>query len=57
MEIILDMVNQNVQEAIKKFQGTKCKKYKKTQEQINEIIGAPQKTKVKQRTRALYIGR
>jgi hypothetical protein len=40
MEMILDMVNQNVQEAPKKFQGTKNKEYEKTQEQINEIIGA-----------------
>jgi hypothetical protein len=40
MEIILDMINQNVQEALKKFQDTKNKEYKKTQEQINEIIRA-----------------
>jgi hypothetical protein len=39
MEMIIDMVNQNVQEALKKFQETKSK-YEKTQEQINEIIGA-----------------
>jgi hypothetical protein len=40
MEMILDMVNQNVQEALKKFQHTKNKEYEKTQEQINEIIEA-----------------
>jgi methionyl-tRNA synthetase len=40
MDMILDMVNQNVQEAIKKFQDTKNKEYEKTQKQINEIIGA-----------------
>jgi chromosome segregation ATPase len=40
IEMILDMVNQNVQEALEKFQHTKNKEYKKTQEQINEIIGA-----------------
>jgi hypothetical protein len=40
MEVILDMVNKNVQEAFKKFQDTKNKEYEKTQEQINEIIGA-----------------
>jgi transcription termination factor NusB len=40
MEMILDMVNQNVQEALKEFQDTKNKEYKKTKEQINEIIGA-----------------
>jgi hypothetical protein len=40
MELILDTVNQNAQETPKKFQDTKNKEYKKTQEQINEIIGA-----------------
>jgi hypothetical protein len=34
------MVNQNVQEAFKKFQVNKNKEYEKTQKQINEIIGA-----------------
>jgi hypothetical protein len=34
------MVNQNVQEAIKKFQDNKNKEYEKKQEQINDIIGA-----------------
>jgi hypothetical protein len=32
MEMLLDMVNQNVQEALKKFQDTKNKKYKKTED-------------------------
>jgi hypothetical protein len=41
MEILLDMVNQNVQEALKKFQDTKNKEYKKTQKQINDLIGSP----------------
>jgi hypothetical protein len=36
MEQILDAVNQNVQEAQKKFQNTKNKKHEKTQKQINE---------------------
>jgi uncharacterized protein YukE len=40
MKMILDTVNQNIQEALKKFQGTKNKEYKKTQKQINELIGA-----------------
>jgi hypothetical protein len=31
------MVNQNVQETIKKFQEEKNKEYEKTQKQINEI--------------------
>jgi hypothetical protein len=30
-----DKVNQNIQEALKKFQNTKNKEYKKTQKQIN----------------------
>jgi uncharacterized protein YukE len=37
---LLDMVNQNVQEAPKKFQGNKNKEYEKTQKQVNEIIEA-----------------
>jgi hypothetical protein len=40
MEMLLNMVNQNIQEALKKFQDTKNKEYKKTQKQINEFIGA-----------------
>jgi uncharacterized protein involved in exopolysaccharide biosynthesis len=40
MDMILNMVKQNVQEALKKFQDTKNKEYKKTQKQINELIGA-----------------
>jgi predicted nucleic acid-binding Zn-ribbon protein len=39
MKMILDMANQNVQEALKKFQDTKNKQYK-TQKQINELRGA-----------------
>jgi hypothetical protein len=40
MEMLLDMVNQNIQEALKKFQDNKIKEYEKTQKQINELIGA-----------------
>jgi hypothetical protein len=40
MEKILDEVYQNVQDALKKFQGTKNKKYLMIQTQINELIGA-----------------
>jgi methionyl-tRNA synthetase len=40
MEMLLDMVNKNIQEALKKFQDTKNKEYKKTQKQINELIEA-----------------
>jgi molecular chaperone DnaK (HSP70) len=43
MEMILDMVNQNIQEALKKFQDTKNKEYEKTQKQINELKGAVNK--------------
>jgi chromosome segregation ATPase len=38
--MLLDMVNKNVQEALKKFQDNKIEEYEKTQKQINEIIGA-----------------
>jgi hypothetical protein len=38
MEMLLDMVNQNVQEALKKYQEDKNKEYEKTQKQMNEII-------------------
>jgi hypothetical protein len=34
------MVNQNIREALKKFQDTKDKEYEKTQKQISELIGA-----------------
>jgi hypothetical protein len=45
MRLLLDMVNQNIQGVLKKSQDTKIKKYiyKKTQKQINELIG-PLKT-------------
>jgi hypothetical protein len=32
---ILGMVNQNIQNALKKFQDTKNKEYEKTQKQMN----------------------
>jgi ABC-type transporter Mla subunit MlaD len=37
MEKILDRINQNVQDACKKFQDTKIKEYEKTLKQINEL--------------------
>jgi hypothetical protein len=40
IEMLLDMVNQNVQEALKKFQDNKNKEYETTQKQTNGIIGA-----------------
>jgi hypothetical protein len=47
MEMLLDMVNDNVPETLKKFQDTKNKEYEKTQKQINELIGALNKQQVK----------
>jgi ribosomal protein S21 len=35
---ILDVANQNVQDALKKFQDTKNKEYVKTQKKTNELI-------------------
>jgi L-lactate utilization protein LutB len=40
MEKTLDTVNQNVQDALKKFQDTKNKEHEKKQKQINELRGA-----------------
>jgi hypothetical protein len=37
MEKILDIVNQNAQDALKKFQNTKNKEHEKTQKQIKEL--------------------
>jgi NAD(P)H-dependent FMN reductase len=36
--MILDMVNQNVQETLKKFQDNKNREFEKTQEEIKETI-------------------
>jgi hypothetical protein len=40
MEMLLDKVNQNVPQALKKFQDNKNKEYEKTQKQICDLIGA-----------------
>jgi hypothetical protein len=48
--MLLDMVNQNVQEALKKFQEDKNKEYEKTQKQINEIIEAQNKRQTETET-------
>jgi hypothetical protein len=48
--MLLDMVNQNVQEALKKFQEDKNKEYEKTQKQINEIIEALSKCQTESET-------
>jgi predicted transcriptional regulator len=42
--MLLDLVNQNVQEAIQKFKDNKNKEYEKTQKQINELIGVHKST-------------
>jgi hypothetical protein len=36
--MILDMVNQNVQETLKKFQHNKSREFEKAQEEIKETI-------------------
>jgi hypothetical protein len=41
MEMLWDKVNQNTQEALKKFQYTKKKDYKKTQKQIKWTHRSP----------------
>jgi hypothetical protein len=50
IEMLLDMVNQNVQEALKKFQEDKNKEYEKTQKQTNEIIEALNKLQTETET-------
>jgi hypothetical protein len=50
LEMILDMVNQNVQETLKKFQDNKNKEYEKSQEQVKETIGTLYKHQSKKRT-------
>jgi hypothetical protein len=50
MEKILDIVNENAQDALNKFQDTKNKEYEKTQKEINEFVGVLINTKVKERT-------
>jgi seryl-tRNA(Sec) selenium transferase len=40
IDMILDMVNQNVQETLKKFQDNKNREFEKAQEQIKETIEA-----------------
>jgi hypothetical protein len=40
IEMILDRVNQNVQETLKKFQDNKNREFEKTKEEIKETIEA-----------------
>jgi hypothetical protein len=42
IEMIPDMVNQNVQETLKKFQDNKNREFEKAQEQIKETIETPE---------------
>jgi MinD-like ATPase involved in chromosome partitioning or flagellar assembly len=53
IEMILDRVNQNVQETLKKCQDNKNREFEKATEEIKETIKALYKTKVKQRTRLI----
>jgi hypothetical protein len=48
--MLLEKVNQNIQEALKKFQDNKNKEYEKTQKQINEIIEALNKCQTETET-------
>jgi chromosome segregation ATPase len=48
--MLQDMVNQNVHEALKKFQEDKNKEYEKTQKQINEIIESLNKSQTETET-------
>jgi hypothetical protein len=40
MEMLLDLINQNIQEALKKFKDNKKKNMRRHKKQINELIGA-----------------
>jgi hypothetical protein len=40
IEMKVDMVNQSIQEALKKFQDNKTKEYEETQKEINKVIGS-----------------
>jgi predicted transcriptional regulator len=55
MEKIVDVTEQNVDNALKNFQDTKNKEHEKTQKQINGCRGALNKHKVKQRTLEIEI--
>jgi 5'-deoxynucleotidase YfbR-like HD superfamily hydrolase len=50
MEKLLDMVNQDVQDTLKKFQDTKNKEHEMTQKQIKNSDRTSTNTKVKQST-------
>jgi chromosome segregation ATPase len=50
IEMLLDVVNQNAQKVLKKFQEDKNKEYEKTQKQINEITEALNKCQTETET-------
>jgi hypothetical protein len=50
IEMLVDTVKQDIQEALKKFQEDKTQEYQKTQKQINEIVEALNKHQLKQRS-------
>jgi hypothetical protein len=50
IQMILNRVNQNVQETLKKFQDNKSREFEKAKEKIKETIEHCINTKVKQRT-------
>jgi hypothetical protein len=50
IEVILDMVNQNVQETLKKFQHNKKREFEKAKEEIKETIEALYKHKSETQT-------
>jgi peptidoglycan hydrolase CwlO-like protein len=56
MEKILDMVNQNAQDAFKRLQDTKNKELEKTQKQIKELREdfSRQKSKIKDTIKEIY---
>jgi NAD(P)H-dependent FMN reductase len=50
IELILDMVNQNVQETLKKFHDNRNREFEKAQEQIKETMETLYKDQSEQKT-------
>jgi hypothetical protein len=50
IEMIVDIVNQNVQETLKKFQDNKNREFEEAQEEIKETTEALHKHQSKKRT-------
>jgi hypothetical protein len=53
IEMVLDMINQTVQEALKKLQDNKNRELEKAKEQIKETIEALYKHQSEKRTRLI----